>query len=469
MRMGVGISQEQSQKLMMTPELRMAIKILQFSAIELAEFVDQELTENPVLELREESEEPDGGDAAEEKVENTDVEKFDIEWQEYFADSTDLGYQQETHRVDREDVRFENFLAAVPSLTDHLSMQLNLSALSPAEKAVGEFLIGNIDANGYLECSTAEAAADCGAAEETAERVLSVIQGFDPPGVGARNLRECLLIQCEQLNLGQTILPEIISHHLKEIADGRLTKVAEALGVSVQEVQQAADRLKTLDPKPGRNFSHADDTRYIVPDVVVERVNGEYIILVNDVASPRLGVSPVYKDILTRKISDPVTVKYLEQKLNSALWLIRSIEQRRLTLYKVTNALVEIQREFLDKGVKYLRPLNLKDIAQSLGLHESTVSRATAGKYIQTPQGVFEMKYFFAGGVETADGAMASSETVKRIIREMIESEDPAKPLSDQKIADVLNNDQGIEISRRTVAKYRDEIGIPATGKRKRY
>lgn len=468
MRMGVGLSQEQSQKLIMTQELRMAIKILQFSAMELAEYIDQELTENPVLEVRDETEEPDGGDTAEEKVENTEVEKFDFEWQEYFSDGTDLGYQQDGRGVEREETRFENFLAAVPSLTDHLILQLNLAGLSPAENSVGEFLIGNIDANGYLECSPAEAAAACSVDEAVAELVLSVIQSFDPPGVGARNLQECLLIQCEQLNLGQTILPEIISSYLKEIAAGRLTKVADALGVPVQEVQQAADRLKTLDPKPARKFSHANDTRYIVPDVIVERVNGEYVILVNDVIAPRLGVSAMYKDILTRKISDPVTVGYLEKKLNSALWLIKSIEQRRLTLYKVTRSMVEIQREFLDKGVKYLKPLNLKDIAQSLGLHESTVSRATANKYIQTPQGVFEMKYFFAGGVETADGAMASSETVKRIIREMIGAEDPAKPLSDQKITDVLN-EGGFEISRRTVAKYRDEMGISAAGKRKRY
>lgn len=468
MRMGVGLTQEQTQKLLMTPELRMAIKILQFSAMELAEYIEQELTENPVLEVRDETEEPDSGDAATDKAEAAENEKFDIEWQDYFADGTDLGYQHEGRHAEREETRFESLLAAVPSLTEHLTLQLNLAGLNPAEKDVGEFIIGNIDTNGYLECTPAEAAATCGVAEDVAERVLAVIQGFDPPGVGARSLKECLLIQCEQLNLGQTILPEIISDHLKDLADGRLIRVAEALSVSVQEVQQAADRLKTLDPKPGRNFSHGDNTRYIVPDVIVERVNGEYVILVNDLTTPRLGVSPLYRDILSKKISDPETAKYIEQKLNSALWVVKSIEQRRLTLYKVSQCLVELQRDFLDKGVKYLRPLNLKHVAKALGLHESTISRATANKYMQTPQGVFEMKYFFTGGVETINGTMASSETIKRTIREMVGAEDPVKPLSDQKIADILNS-QGIEISRRTVAKYRDEIGIPATGKRKRY
>lgn len=468
MRMGVGISQEQAQKLMMTPELRMAIKILQFSAIELAEYVDQEMTENPVLEVRDESEETDGSNDANEKAESTEGEKSDIEWQEYFADGRDLGYQQESRYADREDFRFENFLAAAPSLVDHLLFQLNLAGLSPEEKTVGEFIIGNIDANGYLECSLAEATVVSGADSVLAGKVLAVIQGFDPPGVGARDLRECLLIQCENLSLGQTILPEIISSHLKDLADGRLNKVAEALGVPVKEVQQAADRLRYLDPKPGRNFSHADNTRYIVPDVVVERVNGEYVVLVNDLATPRLGVSPMYKDMLTKKNSDLETVKYIEQKLNSALWLIKSIEQRRLTLYKVSQCLVELQREFFDRGVRYLKPLNLKHVAEALSLHESTISRATSNKYIQTPQGVFDMKYFFSGGVETAFGTMTSCATVKRSIREMIGAENPAKPLSDQKIADTLNS-QGIEISRRTVAKYRDEMGIPAAAKRKRY
>jgi len=468
MRMGVGLSQEQSQKLMMTPELRMAIKILQFSALELAEFIEQELTENPVLEVREETEEPNSGDAAEEKAESNESEKYDIEWQEYFADGRDLGYQQGSRDTDREENRFENYMAAAPSLLDHLTFQLNLAGLSPAEKRVGEFLIGNIDANGYLECNVSEAAGACGMDAASVEKVLAVIQGFDPPGVGARNLVECLLIQCAHLNLGQTILPEIITSHLKDLAEGRLTRVAEILGVPVQEVQQAADRLKYLDPKPGRNFSHGDNTRYIVPDVIVERVNGEYVILVNDLTTPRLGVSSMYKDMLAKKISDPETVKYIEQKFNSALWVVKSIEQRRLTLYKVTQSLMEMQREFLDKGVKYLKPLNLKHVAESLGLHESTVSRATANKYIQTPQGVFEMKYFFAGGVDTVFGTMASSETIKRTIRELIGAEDTAKPLSDQKIADILNS-QGIEISRRTVAKYRDEICISAASKRKRY
>lgn len=468
MRMGVGITQEQTQKLLMTPELRMAIKILQFSALELAEYIEQELTENPVLEVRDESEEPDGGDAETSKAESTEKEKFEIEWQDYFAEGSDLGYQQEGRLTNREEMRFENFLAAAPSLPEHLTLQLNLSGLSPAEKDVGEFLIGNIGANGYLECTPAEAAAACGLAEDVAEQVLKVIQAFDPPGVGARNLKECLLIQCEQLSLGQTILPAVIANYLKDLADGRLTRVAEALGVPVQEVQQAVDRLRTLDPKPGRNFSHGDNTRYIVPDVIVERVNGEYVILVNDLTTPRLGVSPMYRDILSKKISDPETAKYIEQKLNSALWVVKSIEQRRLTLYKVSQSLVEMQRDFLDKGVKYLKPLNLKHVAQALELHESTISRATSNKYMQTPQGVFEMKYFFTGGVETTDGTMASSETIKRTIRDMVGAEDSAKPLSDQKIADLLNG-QGIEISRRTVAKYRDEISIPSTGKRKRY
>lgn len=258
----------------------------------------------------------------------------------------------------------------------------------------------------------------------------------------------------------------LIKNHLADLASGKITKIANALEVSPKSVQELGDFVRTLDPKPGRKFS-SKEVRYVVPDVVVEKVNGEYIVLVNDVSVPRIGINRSYRQVLLNQ-ADEEAKKFVENKLHSATYLVRSIEQRRLTLYKVVNCIIELQREFFDKGVKYLKPMTLRQVAERVSLHESTVSRATAGKFMQAPQGLFELKYFFASGVENAGGNMTSSEAIKRTLKDLVEKEDQTNPLSDQKIADYLNS-QGVNISRRTVAKYRDELGIPSTTLRKRY
>lgn len=463
--MGLGLNLEQTQKLVMTPELRQAIVILQLSALELDQYIQQAMMENPVLEMNEEIPE-----LAEEATASADEDGpgFELDWQEYFDDSTDLGVVRYP-REEYEGYSWENFLAQAPTLHEYLLLQLQLAVSEGKKKEIGEFLIGNIDENGYLRVDLGEVAARFGVAEQEVEDVLRVIHGFDPPGVGARSLVECLVIQLYHLECSSGLARTIVENHLEDLGQGRLDKIARHLGVPVQEVQEAADLIKTLDPKPGRKFGTPHDVRYVVPDVVVERVDGEYVVLVNDTGMPRLGISSLYQSLLKRGLAgDEETRKFVESKFNAAAWIIRSIEQRRLTLYRVVKCIVEFQKEFLEKGIKYLKPLNLRQVAEALGMHESTVSRATANKYIQTPQGVFELKFFFAGGIPCAGGKVHCTESIKKMIAELVASEDPLKPYTDQRITELLA-EKGISISRRTVAKYRDELRIPAAGKRKRY
>lgn len=471
MRLGFGLSLEQTQKLIMTPELRQAITILQLSSVDLAEYIEKELLENPFLEKREEVEKEEqekGALSDNEPVEDNKEEKFEIDWQEYFQNRSDLGFTPQEVTQQSEQFGYENYLSQVPSLQEVLLTQLSLTNIPKDQLPTAEYIIGNIDEHGYLSCPLEEICESLGIEEVQVERVLKVIQSFDPPGVGARNLVECLLLQVESLNLDNALLCSIIRYHLNDLADGKVQKIAKDLGVNVREVQAAADILKTLDPKPGRKFGNPNDVRYVIPDVVVEKVEEQYIVLVNDTSAPRLGINSTYRQVLSGSEGDEAAKKFIEGKLNSASWLIKSIEQRRLTLYKVANCLVELQRGFIDKGIRYLKPLNLKQVADIIGMHESTVSRATSNKYIQTPQGVFEMKYFFTSGVDDETGTMVSSQSIKQLMKDLLEAEDEKKPLSDQRIADILNS-RGLNISRRTVAKYRDEMGIPAAGKRRRY
>lgn len=468
MQLGFGISQEQTQKLLMTPELRLAIKILQFSAIELAQFVEEQLIENPVLDVEEEATEKESEPSLND--ESTDAGVKDTEtndWEHYFDGSRGadnprpIDYQGKAGR-------FDQFVAQAPTLQEYLMFQLTMSKLNAKQKLVGEFLVGSIDDNGYLKCSVDEAAIHCNMPFDAAEKMLKIIQGFDPPGIGARDLRECLMIQYEQLGLQNDLLKKIISNHLEEVGAGKFMKVAKKLGIPLELAQKAIDGLRHLEPKPGRRFSSEDGTRYIVPDILVEKVGGEYVILVNDVSAPRLFISPTYRNMMRDILADREGRKYLESKLHSAVWLVKSIEQRRLTLYKVARCIVDFQMDFLERGIKFLKPMNLKHVADSLGIHESTVSRATANKYMQTPRGVFEMKFFFSSGVSNEDGNSTSAEAIKKMIKELVEGENPLKPLSDEKITNILR-EEGIEISRRTVAKYRDEVGIVATSRRRRY
>jgi RNA polymerase sigma-54 factor len=471
--MGYGLHMEQTQKLIMTPELRQAITVLQLSSLELGMYIEQQLQENPLLELNDEHgpeadmaetvERPESPDASEKDG------SYDLDWEEYFQDSSDLGFPRAERNPHQDEYTYENFLSQAPSMSDHLMFQLRLSRCKKRERVIGEYLIGNIDGHGYLQTTVEEAARQLGVPADEVEKVLAIIQTFDPMGVGARSLEECLLIQADQMGMKDDLLRQIIKNHLLDLAKGKIARMAQTLGVTVQEVQRAADIIKTLDPKPGRNFSSPNDTRYIVPDIVLQKVDGEYVILINDTSVPRITINSTYRSVLSQdRNSDTKTRRFVESKLNAAAWLLRSIEQRRLTLYKVASCLVELQRDFLDRGVKYLKPLNLKKVADMVGLHESTVSRATSNKYIQTPRGVLEMKYFFSSGLTNSSGTPTSAESIKKMIQETVLAENPMNPYNDQKIVELLKQ-RGIIISRRTVAKYRDELGIAPIRKRKRY
>ncbi|QIB26413.1 RNA polymerase factor sigma-54 [Caloranaerobacter azorensis] len=459
MRLGFELSLQQSQKLILTPELRQAIKILQYTNFELSQFIEEELEKNPLLEI--ESRE----DNAEKDI-DLDELKSGIDWKEYLGKYDDISYSS-YKEDDSNDWILENYITYKTTLKEHLLFQLNLTLFDEMDKKIGEFIIESLDENGYLRITTSEIANRLKVDEDQVENVLKIIQTFDPVGVGAKDLKECLKIQLEDRGIKDPYVFKVLENYLEEIACNKLTKISKELGISIKKVQNICDLIKTLEPKPGRGFiNSSDDVKFIKPDVTLEIIDGEYIIQVNDVTAPRLTVNNYYRRLLNQAIEEDI-VKFIKCKLDSALWLIKSIEQRRMTIYRVAEAIVRYQRGFFEKGKKALKPLSLKVIADELEIHESTVSRAINGKYIQTPKGIFELKFFFSRGV-LANQEEISSTSVKSMIKELIESEDPKKPLSDQKITDILRK-KNIKISRRTVAKYRDELNIPSSNLRKRY
>lgn len=460
MRLIQDISLQQQQKLLMTPELRQAIAILQMSTLELSEYIQKELEENPFLEEKElvDNEEY-------EKETEADKDKME-EWLEYYNDRDSIYGNKEVE----EEKSFENFLHRRPSLYEHLEFQLHLASQKPDDIIIGKYLIGSIDNNGYLCIDLQEVALRLNVKLQRVQEVLEMIQSFHPHGVGAHNLAECLILQLKHYGKLSELAQGIIEDHLNDLAKGKLNQIARIFSVSVQEVQEVCDLIRTLDPKPGLQYSNINEIKYIMPDVFVEKVDGEYIVIVNDTNFPRLMINHLYESILQQPDAFPKDVrKYLEDKMGSAIWLIRSIEQRRMTLYKVARCIVDIQKEFLDRGIEYLKPLNLRQVADIIAVHESTVSRATNNKYIQIPQGLFELKYFFSTGVESYHGdERVSSRSIKHKVEEIIAGEDSYRPLSDEAIAQMLKK-KGIRISRRTVTKYRQEMNIPSTTARKRY
>lgn len=458
MNLNYGLRIEQTQKLIMTPELRQAIKILQLSSLELSDYINRMIAENPLIEINEESES---------QKENKDKKENEIDW-EYYLQETQEYSDPGLPREQKAEFRLENCHTRGISLQEHLFRQLGYLVLSKEDLCVARYLIGNIDSCGYLSVTDDQAAADLKMPADRIERILSIIQGFDPPGVGARSLSECLTLQLQQKGISNPVLYELVKNHLELIAAGKLSRAAQIFGLPVGVMQEMADLIKTLNPKPGASFG-GDDVRYIVPDVLVERLDDEYIIFINDNHIPRLTINKTYSSILkNNNAADDSTRSFVENKLNQAVWLLRSIEQRRITIYQVASALVKIQRDFFDRGISYLKPLTLKQIANRINVHESTVSRATANKYIQTPHGIFEFKFFFSSGVSTVRGEAASSESIKRLLLDIVKGEEPTKPYSDQKLSNMLKT-RGINIARRTVTKYREELGIPNTSFRKRY
>lgn len=466
MRLGFNLNIEQIQKLVMTPELKQAIQILQFNSYELNQFIGDQLLTNPVLDLDPSRNSELNKKQNSEKDKKT--QKEEVDWKEYFKEYDDISYKQINYHKDKDEVSFEQFLSADITLTEHLLFQLQFAILNNRYKHIARYIIESLNVNGYLTTSISEIAKYFHVSESTVENILAIIQTFDPPGVAARNLRECLLIQVKQKGIQDRKIITVISEHLDDVAENRLANISKELNISTKEVQEITDFIKKLEPKPGRVFSSGDEIKYITPDVTVEKIDGEYMILVNDTTAPRLSISSYYRSMLIHEDKDSNTSKFLTGKLNSAMWLIKSIEQRRQTIYNVVKAIVDYQIEFFEHGKKHLKPLTLKQIADELGIHESTVSRAVNGKYMQTPRGVFEIKFFFTSGVSNQQGEGIASESIKSMIKEMVDHEDPRKPLSDQAISDQLKA-KGINISRRTVAKYRDEMKILSSSKRKRF
>jgi len=463
MKLDHGLRLELNQKLMMTPELRQAIAILQMSAMELSDVIAEEILENPILEIAEkDGDGPDQVEQAELPREEKQLDDY-FDWADYFSNGME---KKSEHVVADEKTPFEVFLKNNISLHEHLELQLHLAVRDEISKKAGNYLLGCIDDNGYLCSTVAEAALALGMNEQIVGQVLELIQTFDPLGVGARNLQECLTLQLEQKGIENKLVKSIIADYLPDVATGRYKVIAEKLGCTPSDVQQAVDMIRTLDPKPGRAFGKEQST-YITPDITVERVNGKYVILVNDTNTPKLTINPYYRHVAMD--SDNESKKFLEGRLNSAVWLIKSIEQRRRTLYNVMEAIISLQQDFFDRGSKFLRPLIMKQVSEQIEVHESTVSRAIANKYVATPHGLVSLRSFFSTAVHNSTGGQDVAATkVKQKIKELIAGESATDPFSDQALGDILCQ-HGIKISRRTVAKYREELGIMSSAKRKRY
>ncbi len=481
-----------AQKLIMTPQLQQAIKLLQLSRLELAQTLAQELVENPVLDevspdATDEPAEPEGGageagetqsaetatDRSEDREGETElkseIDQAGPQWEAFLDEMSDGRDYGPIEPDDNDRPSYDQTLTKLPSLGDHLLWQLRLSATVDPARSAAEEVIGNIDDDGYLQATVEEMAARGGTASTVMEAALAVVQGFDPIGVGARDLQECLLIQVRSLDLKGSVIEKIVRDHLQDLETRRYPQIAKALNITQQDVMEASSFIiHELEPKPGRPFSQGD-THYVVPDVYVMKIEERYVIQLNDEGFVRVRINPFYRRLLSQKEGmDKTTREYIEDRLRSAQWLIKGMEQRNKTIYKVAESIVKFQRDFLDNGITRLKPMVLKDVAEDIAMHESTISRVTTNKYMHTPQGVFPMKYFFSTGfISAGTGTEVSSLTVKDAIQKMIREEDPASPLKDQQIVDILKG-RGIDIARRTVAKYREELRIPPTSVRKR-
>lgn len=469
-----------TQQLVMTPQLQQAIKLLQMTRLELQDVVRQELEENPLLEETLDQEELPA------EVENTEQSESEQQVEQAGDDFHEVETGDETLRDwdsfldgyhyssgdqyagdDDEHPSFESLLTRKGTLADHLLWQLHMGHCSEQEICIGEELIGNIDEAGYLRASLEDIAHACSCEEESVLPVLSHIQEFDPVGIGARNLQECLLIQARFLGMEGSVVEQILLNHMADLEGKKYRNIARDLKIDLNQVHIASKIIAGFDPRPGRLFSD-EDVHYISPDIFVHKVADDYVVMLNDEGLPNLKVSSYYAETRGSRAADPKAEEYISEKTRSALWLIKSIQQRQRTIYKVAKSIIRFQKEFLDLGIEYLRPLVLRDVAEDIGMHESTISRVTTNKYMQTPQGLFELKYFFNSGLSTSEGEFVASESVKNRIRDIIEKEDPKKPLSDQKIAEVLS-DQTVLIARRTVTKYRELMKIGSSSERRQH
>ncbi len=463
----------------MTPQLQQAIKLLQLSRLELVDMVQQELLENPLLEEKPEEMSEEAREAVQDRAETPSETRGDsepvnveqeliksAEWESYLGEfsSTAKQVQMREYETPEEGMSFEARLSSKPSLESHLDWQLRLSDFTPEEAAVGEVVIGNLDGLGYLRAETDELAEFCGVSPQVVESVILRMQRFDPLGVASRSPRECLLVQMDALGLDDPILVSLVSDHLEDLEKRRYKPIARKFKLSMDELKAYLDVIKSLAPMPGSSFA-GSEPQYVSPDVFVYEYDGEFVIVLNEDGMPRLQISPYYVDAVKTRSSNEK--EYMQDRMRSAVWLMKSLYQRQRTLYKVMESIVRFQGEFFRHGVRKLRPLILKDVADDIEMHESTISRITTSKYVSTPHGVFELKFFFNSALDLDDGSQVGSESVKAMIKDFIDKEDPRRPLSDEKLADMLKDDLQINIARRTVAKYRSALGILSSSKRK--
>jgi RNA polymerase sigma-54 factor len=460
------------QKLILTPSLQQAIKLLPMSTLELSEMLNQEMVENPMLEEvpTEELQPLEAAPAPEKAEAETPAQKTDSwddsDYEYFFGDYLDDGYRPRTPQEVKELPPIENTLSTASSLTDHLMWQLSLVTEDDLKREIGAAIIGNLDDDGYLVASVDEIAAMGSWKVEDVERALAMVQGFDPIGVAARDLQECLCLQLQHLGLQGTPTEKIVTEHLRLLQNHQVPEIARKLGCSIEDLKDHIEIIRHLDPKPGSRFNPSQ-SQYVIPDVYIMKVEDQYVAVLNEEGLPQLRISPVYRRLLDKTADNSAETRaYVKEKFRSALWLIKSVDQRQKTIQKVATSIINFQKDFLDHGIEHLRPLVLRDVANDIGMHESTVSRVVNNKYMHTPQGVFEMKFFFHSGISSSYGDSVSSVTIKQRIRKIIEAEDPRKPLSDSKIVSILQK-EGLILARRTIAKYREELKIPTSNQRK--
>jgi RNA polymerase sigma-54 factor len=497
---GLQLSQRLTQSLVLAPQLQQSLVLLQAPTLELKALVEQELQQNPVLEeipdqeidAREKSVDGEGEemptvtdlaeppedvkfDAAAERVANEPVDDFQVEfeklvqmdqdWRDHFS-QTNVVNRSTAEDEERREFMF-NSITAETSLSQHLMEQVRDADLGAEDKAIAELLIGNIDDYGYLKATVEELAASVNLSVEKISTVLKTIQAFEPAGVGARDLRECLLLQLERAGKETTLEYRIIRDHMDALGRRKIPDIARGTSHSVDDVQEAIARIGRLDPRPGRAFLPVVE-QYVAPEVFVVKNGDDYTVTTNDEQIPHLRISNVYKDLMSGGGNDAEVKNYIREKIRAGKFLIKSLHQRQTTICNIGKEIVKRQRDFMDKGIAHLKPMTMSQVADVVGVHETTVSRAVSGKYIETPQGVFEMKFFFTAGLQTSSGSDVSNTSVKDMIAEIFKNENAGKPLSDQEVVKMLT-EKGITIARRTVAKYRDELGILPSNLRKVY
>jgi len=478
----LGLSQKLTQTLKMTPEMQLAIKILQLNSMELKNQIIEVLETNPVVELDEQAVHPN--EVPLEKLSEGTIEAavpsrefkevsrddFGVDWQKYIEDNEHSEFKVSSGSNSREEeTSFENFVSKKSNLREHLSAQLNEVSLNATEKKIGEYLIGLIDRNGYLR-HTSEQIADLLKIEiPVVDRVRKAIQTMDPIGVGAYDLRECLMIQATEEGYCDDAVTVVIARHLEDLGQNRIGNIVKTTGFDIDEIQAAVEIIKSFNPKPGASFPSSGDDIYVSPEVFVEKVGDEYVVSMNERDLPRLRINNLYKEAIKHKDkTEKETYDFIRNKLEAARSFLKYVDKRKETILSVTRAICEVQHDFLDFGILHLKPLTLQDVAHMAGVHESTVSRATSGKYVQTPRGLFELKFFFSGAARTQSGEDVSTHSVKKRIEDLVKQEDPKKPLSDSHIVDMLKK-EGIFLARRTVAKYRIELNIPSSSARKHH